>query len=203
MWREFSPLRSKNSLFSPTGERRQMPFGLPTRNGFPFALQPGLLLCLRFLPASPINRSQLTTSVSPSQGTYPLRRAFSFSCKAHRALILLLLAAAAALLQVRGWMLCSRGSGLMSGESSPFEPTQCVGSAPAAKMEIPWKGNRRFQPCCRSGSGEKGMAFIVVPKGGKPWLFRFFGKGRLYRRFFFFLCKNFCEKDGIGSTNMV
>ena len=38
MWREFSPLRSKNSLFSPTEERRQMPFGLPAGNGFPLLL---------------------------------------------------------------------------------------------------------------------------------------------------------------------
>ena len=52
MWREFSPRCSKNSLFSPTGERRQMPFGLPTRDRIPFISQPGPFLCLRFLPAS-------------------------------------------------------------------------------------------------------------------------------------------------------
>ena len=52
MWRKFSPLRSKNSLFSPTGERRQMPFGLPTRDGFPFIPQPDLLLWPGFLHAA-------------------------------------------------------------------------------------------------------------------------------------------------------
>ena len=38
IWQEFSPLRSKNSLFSPTEERRQMPFGLLAGNGFPLLL---------------------------------------------------------------------------------------------------------------------------------------------------------------------
>ena len=168
-----------------------MPFGLPTRNGFPFALQPGLLLCLRFLPASPINRSQLTTSVSPSQGTYPLRRAFSFSCKAHRALILLLLAAAAALLQVRGWMLCSRGSGLMSGESSPFEPPQCVGSAPAAKMEIPWKGNRRFPALLPEREWGKRDGFYRCAKRWEIVVVPFFRQRTVVSSFFLLFVQKF------------
>ena len=58
---------------------------------------------------------------SSSQATYRLRRAFSFHCKAHRALILLLLASNRDPLRwARGWVPPLRGGFVCRGKNIDF-----------------------------------------------------------------------------------
>ena len=87
MWREFSPPCSKNSLFSPTGEGRQMPFGLPTGSGSPFVLQPGRFVAQDFRPR-PKRHPQgclLGLVLPASYGSRPLRRGYPLLAVARRA----------------------------------------------------------------------------------------------------------------------
>ena len=78
MWREFSPPCSKNSLFSPTGEGRQMPFGLPPGNGFPFVLQPGRFVAQDFGPRPQKAPARVPFGFGASGFLYkpPLRRGY-------------------------------------------------------------------------------------------------------------------------------